>query len=77
MPYGDPINSPLPVVQTTVGPDYAAQLRAWGDEVQVILEAKVTPAGFDFNSTLDANSNRLYSNATYSIRYRDRIITGC
>lgn len=52
MAYGQAIGVDLPTVSVTPGPNYANSINAFLEALQDVVEAKVTPAGFDMNSDL-------------------------
>jgi hypothetical protein len=56
---GVAITSPLPVVGSTASPTWATQLRAWCDEVEADLEAKIIPSEININADLEFNGYKL------------------
>lgn len=52
MSYGNPLTATVPTVGVTIGPAYATQVNAFLAELEGIVTAKVTPAGFNMNADL-------------------------
>lgn len=55
MSYGQTLNSTLPAIGES-GPGYATKINAFLEELQDIVEAKVTPSGITVNSDLSFSS---------------------
>lgn len=64
MPYGSALGVSAPTVSVTVGPTYATQVNAYLAALKTIVEAKVTPSGFNMTSDLSFLGGATFYSAT-------------
>ncbi len=71
MPYGSSLGVTAPTVSVTPGPDYATQVNAYLAALRAVVEAKVTPGGFNMSTDFSFLSGGTYRSATdlFSTRY--------